>query len=220
MAESYHCQFCGTAIALADVNVANDIALCRQCGKTMPFSLIAPIPGAAEVDLQRPPKGVRIEDSPLGGRSIIYRKISPAVLFLIPFTAFWSGGSMFAIYGSQLKKGHFELMPSLFGVPFLLGSVVLISIIGFMLCGRWRIHYNQGLLEVVIEIGPFGWTRRLACDRSARVSIQASAWQNNGAPQRVIQVDCQSNTLKFGAGIPDPAKAFIAEALRRTIATG
>ena len=93
MTELLHCQSCGAAIALADVNVANDIALCRACGQTMRFSEIAPIPGAAEVDLQRPPKGVRIDDSPLRGRSIIYRKISPAVLFLIPFTALWSGGS-------------------------------------------------------------------------------------------------------------------------------
>jgi len=220
MPESYHCSSCGASIALADVNVANDIALCRQCGKTMAFSLIAPLPGAAEVDLERPPKGVRIEDSPLGGRSMIYRKISPVVLFLIPFTAVWSGGSMSAIYGSQIQKGHFELTQSLFGVPFLLGSVVLVSVILFLLCGRWRIRHTPGLLEVAIEIGPLGWTRRLACDRSARVSLQTSTWQRNGAPQQVIQVDCQANTLKFGTGIPDQAKAFIAEVLRRTLAEG
>jgi hypothetical protein len=220
MTESYHCRSCGAGIALVDVNVANDLALCRACGKTMPFSEIAPIPGATAVDLQRPPKGVRIEDSPLRGRSIIYRKISPVVLFLIPFTAAWSGGSMFGIYGTQLREGHFDLMRSLFGLPFLCGTVVLVSVILFMLCGRWRVTCNQGLLEVAIEVGLLGWTRRLACDRSARVSLQTSNWQKNGAPQRVIQVDGQQGTLKFGAMIPDDAKAFIAEALRRTIAEG
>lgn len=218
MPEPYHCRACGAVIALADVNVSTDIALCRACGQTMPFSLIAPIPGAAEVDFQRPPKGVSIEESPLGGRSILYRKFSPLVLFLIPFTAVWSGGSMMAIYGSQMKRGHFELIQCLFGLPFLLGSVLLISIILFLLFGRWRIGYYQGGLEVAMEVGPIRWTRRLACDRSARVSVQTSTWQTNGAPQRVIQVECQANSLKFGTTIPDDQKAFIAEALRRSIA--
>ena len=220
MPDPYQCQFCRAGIALADVNVAADIALCRTCGKTMPFSAIAPLAGAAEVDPQRPPKGVRIEDSAIRGRSIIYRKISPIVLFLIPFAAAWSGGSMFGLYGTQLREGHFDLLRSLFGLPFLVVTVILVSLILFMLFGRWRIGYAQGLLTVAMEIGPFGWTRRLTCDRSARVSVQTSIWQRNGTQQRVIQVDCQGNTLKFGSALPDPALTFIAEALRRSIAEG
>jgi hypothetical protein len=220
MPELYHCQLCGGVIALADVNVATDLALCRTCGKTMPFSEITPIPGAAEVDLQRPPKGVRIEDSTLRGRSIFYRKISPIVLFLIPFTAVWSGGSMLGIYGTQLKEGHFDLARSLIGLPFLLGTVVLVSVILFSLFGRWRIGYSGGILTVALEVGPLGWTRRLACDRSACVNIRPAKWQRNNVPQHLIQVECQGNTLKFASPIPDEAKAFIAEAVRRTLAEG
>ncbi|HEX7261284.1 MAG TPA: hypothetical protein VF258_05670 [Luteolibacter sp.] len=112
MDASYRCQSCGSGIALGDVNVVNDIALCRSCGKTMSFSEIAPIPGAENIDLNRPPKGVRIEGSPIYGRSIIYRKISPVVFFLIPFTAAWSGFSMSGIYGSQIMEGKFDLTRS------------------------------------------------------------------------------------------------------------
>ena len=220
MNEPYRCQSCGAGISLADVNVANDIALCRTCGKTMPFSEIAPIPGAEHMDLRQPPKGVRIEESPIRGRSVIYRKIPLALLFLIPFTAVWSGMSMLGIYGSQIWKGEFDLGSSLFGLPFLLGTVVLVSIILFGLFGRWRIGYSGGILTAAMEVGPIGWTRRLVCDRSARVSIRPAKWQKNGAPQQVIQVECQGNTLKFGAPIPDEAKAFIAEAIRRTLADG
>lgn len=218
MSDPYHCQSCGAGIALADVNVANDIALCRACGKTMPFSVIAPIPGSADVDLQRPPKGVRIEESPIHGRSIIYRKMSPIVLFLIPFTAVWSGLSMFGIYGTQIKEGAFDPARSLFGLPFLIGTVVLVSVILFNLFGRWRIGYSGGILTAVMELGPLGWTRRLVCDKSARVSIKPAKWQKNNVPQHLIQVDCQGSSLKFGSSIPDEAKAFIAEAVRRTLA--
>jgi hypothetical protein len=214
----YSCGSCGAGIALADVNVATDIALCRSCGKTMPFSDIAPIPGAADVDLSRPPKGVRIEDSPIRGRSIIHRKTPLVVLFLIPFTAVWSGGSMTGIYGRQIAKGEFDPGMSLFGLPFLIGTIVLVSVILFMLFGRWRFSCNRGQLEVATEVGPISWTRRLACDKSARVSIKASAWRRNNVPQNQIHVEYQGNSLKFGAMIPEDRKTFIAEAIRRMLA--
>lgn len=220
MSDPYHCQSCGAGISLADVNVANDIALCRACGKTMAFSEIAPIPGSADVDLQRPPKGVRIEESPIHGRSIIYRKMSPVVFFLIPFTAVWSGFSMGGIYGTQIEEGVFDPTRSLFGLPFLIGTVFLVSYILFSLFGRWRIGYSGGILTAAMELGPLGWTRRLVCDKSARVSIRPSEWRKNHRPQSLIQVECQGGTLKFGSPIPDEAKAFIAEAVRRTIAGG
>jgi hypothetical protein len=213
----YQCSSCGAGIALADVNVANDIALCRSCGKTMAFSDITPIPGAADIDLSRPPKGVRIKDSPIRGRSIIYRKISPIVFFLIPFTAAWSGFSMTGIYGRQIAKGEFDPGISLFGLPFLIGTIVLVSVILFMLFGRWRFSLNRGLLEVATEIGPIGWTRRLACDKSARVSLRDSAVRHNNVPQKLIHVECQGNSLKFGAIIPEEGKKFIAEAIRRML---
>lgn len=213
----YSCGSCGAGIALADVNVATDIALCRACGKTMSFSDIAPLPGAVDVDLSRPPKGVRVEDSPIRGRSIIHRKIPLVVLFIIPFTAVWSGASMTGIYGRQLAKGEFDPGISLFGLPFLIGTIVLVSVILFMLFGRWRFSLNRGLLEVATEIGPIGWTRRLVCDKSARVSIRDSAVRHNNVPQKVIHVECQGNSLKFGAMIPDDRKTFIAEAIRRML---
>lgn len=218
MNHPYQCSQCGAGITLADVNVASDIALCRSCGKTMPFSDIAPIPGAESIDLNRPPKGVRIEESPIRGRSIIYRKISPVVFFLIPFTAVWSGFSMAGIYGSQITEGKFDPSRSLFGLPFLLGTIVLVSIIVFNLFGRWRFSMNRGLLEVATEVGPIGWTRRLACDKSARVAIRQSKWQKNNQVQHHIQVECSGGTLKFATMIPDEPKHFIAEAIRRMIA--
>jgi hypothetical protein len=220
MNPSYQCQSCRATIALADVNVANDIALCRACGKTMPFSEIAPIPGAENIDLTRPPKGLRIEESPIHGTSIIYRKIPLVVIFLIPFTAVWSGGAMFGIYGSQIREGRFDPATSLFGLPFFIGTMFLVSFILFCLFGRWRIGYSGGVLSAVLEMGPVGWTRRLACDKSARISIRPAKWQKNNVPQTLIQVECQGSALKFGSPIPDEAKNFIAEALRRTIARG
>jgi hypothetical protein len=80
--------------------------------------------------------------------------------------------------------------------------------------------YSGGVLSAAMEVGPIGWTRRLVCDKSARVSIRPATWQKNNVPQNLIQVECLGGVLKFGSPIPDEAKEFIAEALRRTIAEG
>jgi hypothetical protein len=216
----YRCHACGGGIALADVNVSNDLALCRGCGKTMPFSAIAAAEGALEVDLTRPPKGIRMEDSPIRGRSIIHRKIPPVVFFLIPFTAVWSGFSLHGIYGTQIAAGEFDPAKSLMGLPFLIGSLVLVSLIAFMLFGRWRISYNRGMLEVATEVGPFGRTRWIACDKSARVGIRNSMWKKNNQPCQSIHVECGDRSLKFGTMLPDDCKPFIVAAMRRMLADG
>ena len=216
----YHCDYCKAEIAVADVNVSTDIALCRSCGKTMPFSNIAPPAGAEEMDMKHPPKGLRFEDSSIRGKSIIYRKIPMSLIFLIPFTLAWSGVSMGGIYGSQIMSGEFNLFMSLFGLPFLIGTIVLVSTILFGLFGRWRISFNQGTLEVAAEIGPVGWTRRISYDRDTRVSIKTSGWSKNGNPQEAIHLTNCEKTLKFGSTLPDEAKRFVAEAIRRTIGGG
>src|SRR2546423_1645734 len=102
------CPDCRNVISLEDVNVAKDIALCRGCGKVWTFSLVRATKELAGVDLQNPPKGVRIEEDFQGGMRIRFHRISRSLIFLIPFTALWSGFSMWGIYGSQIRKGEFD----------------------------------------------------------------------------------------------------------------
>jgi len=220
MNEPYFCKYCRAAINVADVNVATDIALCRSCGKTMTFSEIVSLPGIPAADLQNPPKGVRIEDDLAGARTVIYKKINPAVWFLIPFAAFWSGASMFGIYGRQFSKGVFEPTMSLFGLPFLFGTVVLLSIIAFLLFGCWRIRFAQEICEVSAGVGPIRWTRRQAYDRTSRVSLQLSNVRVNNVPQEVICLETNGKALKFGSMIRGEAKSYIAAVVRQTVAGG
>ena len=217
MTISYSCPFCGSSIALADVNVAMDLALCRQCGQTTAFSGIAPLGGAEAIDLQHPPKGVRLEEHPIHGTTIFYRRIPGVVFFLIPFALVWSGFSLGGIYGRQLWRGQFEMGPSLFGLPFLVGTVFLLLAIGWMLFGKVRVGFPAGEVTVTLELGPLAWTRRLAVDRGARVCLATSEVNRNGQRQQAIQIDCQGKTLKFGTMMELEAKIFMAEALRRAL---
>jgi len=211
----FKCPLCRAVIAAADVNVATDLALCRSCGRTSSFATVS---AAAEIStdiLSAPPRGIKVENDFRGGSVITYRKLSPALLFLIPFTAVWSGGSMWGIYGTQLKKGAFDLSQSLFGLPFLLGTVVLLSIIIFAILGKWQISMQQGEGSVFVGVGRLGWNRSFAYGRNTMVSMCATTTRVNQIPQKGIMVRTDGKDFVFGASLKEEAKQFIAASIMK-----
>ncbi len=175
----YTCPHCQAGIALEDVNVATDIALCRACGKTSSFALVSGTAEVSAADLLHTPKHLRVSRDFQHGTTLIYHKTSAILLFLIPFTALWSGGSMWGIYGTQISEGRFDLGQSLFGLPFLFGTVVLLSVIIFLLFGRWVITLHKNAGRVFLGIGPFGWTRHFGYDSNSVVSLRDSSVKVN-----------------------------------------
>lgn len=209
------CPICRSSIPLDDINVSTDIALCRACGNTSAFSLIS---GTAEVSLEilsQPPRGVRIEREFLKPTVITYRRLSPALVFLIPFTALWSGLSMFGIYGGQIRKGEFDLSQSLFGLPFLFGTIVLLGVIAFLLFGKWKITLEKGAGRVFVGVGPVGWSRAFSYNRDSLVTLRTTDVRVNEIPQKGILVRSGNQDFVFGAMLKEEAKVFIAAAITR-----
>ena len=213
------CPGCRSLIPLEDINVAKDIALCRSCGKTWTFSLVQSAKEIGEVNLQQPPRWIRVETDYEGTTTIRYRRISRALIFLIPFTAAWGGFSLTGIYGTQFKRGHFDLGQSLFGLPFLFGTVVLCSLIMFLLFGRWEIKLRRGEGTVFTGVGPAGWRRRFACGPGVQVSLEQSSYEVNHQRQEAIVVtQAGQKLISFGAPMqPREAKVFIAAAMTRAM---
>ncbi len=217
MESQYKCPLCGGNIAVDDVNVATDIALCRSCGKTSAFSMVSGVSELPLDPLQDIPRGVRIENDFRGGMTITYRRISPALLFLIPFAAFWSGGSMWGIYGTQFVKGRFDIGQTLFGIPFLIGTIVLLSIVAFLLLGKWRITLADGGGAVFVGVGTVGWTRYFTYNRDSVVTMRMTAVQVNHVPQKGILVRTDGRDFVFGAMLRDGVKQFIAATMMKAI---
>ena len=217
MSQVFRCRHCGAAIDLADTNVAADIALCRACDQTMPFSSIA---GQAEldaVDLTAPPKGVRVGGDLIGGIVIGYHRFSRVLLFLIPFTALWSGISLAGIYGQQIVQGKFDPQLSLVGLPFLVGTVVLLTVIAFLLFGTRRVAVGRGQCEVFMGVGPFGWRRSIPLGPETTVCLEPGSVRINNVRQRDVVVTTGERTLKFGATLPEEARVFIAAVLQKAV---
>ena len=215
MTATCRCPHCGSDIAASDTNVATDIALCRTCGKSVPFSSIAEAAEIDAVDLASPPKGIRIERNLISGVEIIYRRLSLVLLFLIPFAALWSGLSLSMIYGSQIVAGKFDPTASLAGLPFLIGTVILLSIIIFLLFGRWRIHVDRGECEIFTGVGPIGRRRRIPLATDSTINLEMSSLRINNIPQRHVVITTHGQTLKFGATLPENVRVFFAAVLKK-----
>jgi hypothetical protein len=207
---TYACPACHAIIPIEDVNVAADIALCRACGKATPFSLLCGASQISTADLEMPPRGVKVERDFTEGIRIVYRRISPLLLFFIPFTAIWSGGSMWGIYINPLMKGEFNFRESLFGLPFLIGTVVLVGVIAFMMFGKWVVTLRKGEGTVFVGVGSLGWTRHFVYKPDSLVSLQRTNVEVNNVPQKGVAVRTDEQDFVFGSTLKDDVKRFIA----------
>lgn len=153
------CSQCRTKINSDNINVAKDTAYCQRCENlTHLSSLLQSTPDRA-FDKRQSIKGVSVSES---GRnwSIDVSNRSIMALFLVPFTVVWAGGSLSGIYGTQIANGQFDAQQSLFGLPFLIGSIVLVSVALMSLFGRTHVSSENGKALVFIGIGAIGWYRR------------------------------------------------------------
>lgn len=213
----YTCPLCQTGIALEDVNVATDIALCRACGKTSSF---ADLIGFTEISpnvLQPPPKHVQMTKNLQNGTVITHHKFSAILLFLIPFAAIWSGGSMWGIYGTQISNGTFDLGQSLFGLPFLIGTIFLVSVILVLLFGTWKITLLNGQGTVFFGVDPLGWTRRFTYSRDTLVGLRNTSLKVNNVPQKGILIQNGNAEFTFGSVLPEAVKHYIAAAIKQEV---
>jgi hypothetical protein len=210
MPEEHICPNCQRLIPLEDINVAADIALCRGCGRTFSFSMIRESGVLLNQSLAIPPRHVRIEEHFPGRKTVRYKKIPGVVLFLIPFTAIWSGFSIWGIYILPLMKGKLDWGNMLFGIPFLLGTIILTFSIVMCLFGKWVITLDNGTGTVFVGVGPIGWKRAFRYGRDTLVFLKNSGIKQNDVPLKGICIKNDQEELIFGSSIHEKSKLYIA----------
>jgi hypothetical protein len=144
---------------------------------------------------------------------------SPTALFLIPFMLVWSGGSLGGIYGSQLLHGHFSAEQSLFGIPFLIGTLVFGSIAIMTVAGKCELTVHGDAAELFVGVGRLGWRRRFHWSEINTVGEvrEAPVYGRWPGSQGVALVLEGSRRFKFGSGINEARRYFLLQTLRRKI---
>jgi len=157
-----HCPDCGLPIPVADIAPAAGLVVCRSCDKSYPLEaskVALPITERDHPLPVAPPAGVQAEEG-MGGFTLTLSTRSAAAFFLVPFMLVWSGGSLGNIYGSQIYKGTFDPTLSLFGIPFVLGTLVFGSLALMALCGKHRLEVQGDVLRHRVGFLGVYWTRR------------------------------------------------------------
>lgn len=155
------CNTCRKTIPKSYINVATDIAYCPHCEKAS--SLSAMMRGRStprRFNPSDPVPGIKLQDRD-GTWMVDASHRHPLALFLVPFTVVWAGGSLTGLYFTQLANGDFNIAQSLFGLPFISGSLVLICLTLMSLWGRTVVSVENGTRALVfMGVGAFGWYRR------------------------------------------------------------
>ena len=210
------CPACRTGIALEDVNPSTDLALCRHCSKTYSFALLNSV---ATIDLRHQPAGATFETTPEGFTAQATTRSWMGVFF-VPFTCVWAGTSVGGIYGRQILRGTFSATDSFFGLPFLIGSIILAGLSLLSVCGVVRVTRRGPELEIFTGVGPVGWRRRCIWREIGKVQAEVvSANRSMGWRQdRVIVLEGTTRVV-FGSLLTEERRYFILRVLQKTLVT-
>ncbi len=210
------CPKCGQVLGGGAVNVATDVAQCQRCSEVFPLSALVRATASGPVDRDNPPRGAWY-NSDFDGFVVGATTRSLVALLFVPFMCVWSGGSLGGIYGMQVAQGRFNPMLSLFGIPFLLGTLALGSAALMTLCGRVSVRVNDDEGVVFTGIGSIGWRRRFNPREVSTVRIEPYR-TNNGATSMAIVLD-GPHKLRFGTMLSEARRDFIANVLRLELAS-
>ena len=200
------CPKCRRTVPAEQVSVSTDVALCSACNEGFKVSESIDLDSVSAETLRHPPKGAwftREIDRIVVGASTR----SPHAFFLVPFMCVWSGFSLSEIYGRQISSGEFNLTASLFGIPFILGTLLLGVSTLMAMCGKVEVSIGK-TSSIFVGVGHLGWRRTF--DWS---SIKAIREEQGDSPQRAIVLEGKER-LKFGTQLNERCRPFVLNALK------
>lgn len=221
----FHCPDCGLPIETADLAPAQGLAVCRFCEKPFPLAACQtaiPFEQRSLVPVMAPPKGVDLVDTMDGFRLTLSTR-SCVAIFLVPFTLVWAGGSLGGIYGTQIAKGEFNWMMSLFGLPFLVGSAFLIALTAMAVAGRSVVELAGGRLS--LRTGVFGIYRTKSADwrdvRGCRLTEVTRRGRNSYSTAYQVEIAVEgAEPLRLGVGAERETMLWVARFLAGRIRRG
>ncbi len=211
------CPNCQTDILADDVNIQADIAKCAACGHVFTASDNVDPPEEEHFNINQPPQGAWYHRD-MNGVVVGASMRSPMALFFIPFTLIWSGGSLGGIYGAQLIQQKFDLTTSLFGLPFLIGSIFLWGMTLMSILGKVEIKLNRQGGEVFKGIGFIGRKKtflwRELSDTNHK-TVNETTFSNSAGHRKITRtISRQTSPIRLPMTLSSKRRHFLAQAIK------
>lgn len=211
-----NCPNCHTEISSSNINIQSDIAHCSACNNVFKISEHIENEPFDGFEIEAPPNGAwyrkEINQIVIGATTR-----SPIAFFLVPFMLVWSGGSIGGIYGSQFLNGEFDLFMSLFGIPFLIGSVIFWSLALMAIAGKVELTIHRAGGRVFTGIGSLGITKKFTWDE---ISIAREGQSNmNSSRRNTTNIVLEGKRrISFGTGLKSSRRYYILKGCQSLIA--
>jgi len=235
------CSKCRRTIPPDEINVANDVAYCRDCNISYRLSELT-FGGdvSADIDLNHPPKGAWFISD--GGGTVIgaTNRSLGAAFGLLFFALFWNGiVSIFvlcAISGTlhilHLPQPDWFPTPKMNGGDMGVGMVLFLWVfltpfitIGLFLAGsclnclfgRTEARVNGAQSIVFTGIGALSWRQRFDASqvKDARI-LQTTSSKGQDTFHLVIETR-EGKQIKFGSMLSNGRRQFVLGALQKTV---
>ena len=236
-----YCPACGGDFRTVDIDLQGDKAHCRKCDRNFRLSSLVnsnlddgsgthpgrftvgsgDTAGVAEVPApttdsplddptQSPPAGCYYHQT-LDGWVAGANTRSWFALYLIPFATVWSGMSLGMIYGQQIVHHKLNVVMSLFGLPFLMGSVFIWGLAVMMVAGKVRVTCQGDQLEVFTGVLGLGIRKRVPI-AGVRTVYAAPSYARRGAVDYIYVEGARD--FRFGSGVNFTRQQFLLKVMR------
>lgn len=208
------CPTCGALLAMEDVNMATDMALCRACNKISRFSDLVQEERDEEI-LDSIPRRMSVAKT-ARGLEVTYRRPKGVGFFLLLFTLIWNAITYAAVFAMMGETGHGGIFGQLFLIPFILvGFGTLLGAV-YVLFGRMTLTLAPGRGELFRGVGSLGRRQQFFLAKDARVSIETSnIQQNHKVLNKIVVEQPDGKPFEFGTGIAEEEAQQYAAALLR-----
>lgn len=206
------CPKCNTEVPKQNINIQADIAQCINCDTIFKISETLEYNNNDSFDLNNPPDGAWFRNE-VNQVVIGATTRSPVAFFLVPFMLVWSGGSLGGIYGSQILSGKFNPFMSLFGIPFLIGSVIFWSVALMAIWGKIEVTISKEGGRIFTGIGNIGTNKKFIWEDINTIKEQQSNVSYPGSQGQQIILEGKKR-ISFGSGLKDGRRYYIYRALK------
>jgi hypothetical protein len=206
------CPKCNAVISNENINIQTDIARCIVCNYIFNISE-AVASDDSFFDLNNTPSGAWI-DREFNQITVGATTISPIAFFLVPFMLVWSAGSIGGIYGSQIISGVFDPFMCLFGIPFIIGSVIFWTLALMAIWGKIEIVLTNDGGEIFTGIGNVGIKKRFLWKEVSSITEEKSNLSYPGSKSGLILIKGK-NRIEFGRGLNTERSYYILKSLQK-----